>query len=411
MKFNYEAYNKSGALKTGNLEATSKDDAIEQLRKKDLYVTSIHEGGRSKAQPVNGKGKSCKRSSKVSVRVVAEFARELSILISTGTPLIDSISSIERQSSNESWTKVLRDVRLRLEEGDSLTAALESHPETFDAVFRSLVAAGESSGHLDSMLQRIAVLTRKQAQIRSSLIGAMVYPFLLIGVAVIVVGLLIGVVLPRFAGMFETLDTELPTSTALLMTVSDFVRAYWWGVIPAVIVGNVILIRWVRSEKGVMTLSVWALSVPKLGVIQRSFMTANISRLMGVLLEAKVPMLDSIELTKESVSNPKYRELLNKAEEAVTRGEPISSAFGQGDLMVSSAVEAVRNGEQSGRLAEVLMHVSDYLDEDNDTFVKSASSLIEPVIMVGLGLMVGFVAISMFLPLFDLTAAAGGGAP
>lgn len=411
MKFSYEAYSKTGTAKTGTIEAGSKEEATDQLRKKGLFVTTITEGGaRGGTAGATGKKKK-KGSSKIGVRVVAEFARELSVLISTGTPLIDSISSIERQSSNEAWSKILKDVRLRLEEGDSLTASLESHPEVFDAVFRSLVAAGESSGHLDSMLQRIAILTRKQAQIRSSLLGAMVYPFLLIGVAIVVIGLLIGVVLPRFAGMFETLDTKLPASTAFLMTISNFVRTYWWGVIPASIIGIVMLFRWVRSEKGSQTLSVWALSVPKLGDIQRSFMTAQITRLMGVLLEAKVPMLDSIELTRESVSNPKYKDLLNRAEDAVTRGEPISSAFSKGGLMISSACEAVRNGEQTGRLAEVLVHISDFLDEDNETFVKSASSLIEPVIMVGLGLMVGFVAISMFLPLFDLTAAAGGGAP
>ncbi len=411
MKYSYEAYNKTGALKSGTIEASSKEEANEQLRKKGLFVSSVTEGEPHAGSQSKGGKKKRKGSSKVSTKTVAEFARELSVLIATGTPLIDSISSIERQSSQDAWTNVLKEVRLRLEEGDSLTAALESRPEVFDAVFRSLVAAGESSGHLDSMLQRVAVLTRKQAQIRANLMGAMVYPILLIGVAVIVIGLLIGVVLPRFAGMFESLDTDLPASTAFLMAISDFVRAYWWGVIPATIVGLVMIARWIRSDRGVQTLSVWALSVPKLGNIQRSFMTANITRLMGVLLEAKVPMLESIELTRESVNNPKYIELLNRAEDAVTRGEPISSAFSKGGLMISSACEAVRNGEQTGRLAEVLVHVSDYLDEDNETFVKSASSLIEPIIMVGLGLMVGFVAISMFLPLFDLTASAGGGAP
>jgi type II secretory pathway component PulF len=211
--------------------------------------------------------------------------------------------------------------------------------------------------------------------------------------------------------MFETLDSKLPASTAFLMMISDFVRAYWWGVIPAIIVGFVFLIRWIRSTSGMQTLSVMALNVPKLGDIQRSFMTARITRLMGVLLEARVPMIDSIELTRESLGNPRYVELLDRAEQAVTKGEPISSALSKDGLMISSACEAIRNGEQSGRLAEVMLHISDYLDEDNETIVKSASSLIEPVIMVGLGLLVGFVAISMFLPLFDLTAAAGGGAP
>lgn len=408
MKFSYQAYDKSGSLKNGVIEANNSEDASEQLRKKGLFVSSITQGlgGTGAAKKQEKK----KRSSKITQRVVAEFARELSVLIATGTPLIDAISSVERQSTNENWTKVLKGVRGRLEEGDALTVALGEYPEVFDAVFRSLVAAGESSGHLDAMLQRVANLTRKQASIRSSLMGAMMYPILLVGVAVIVMGLLIGVVLPRFAGMFETLDTPLPASTAVLMTLSDIIRTYWYGVIPGVIAGLYMLIRWIRSDRGQEVLSVYSLRVPKLGDIQRSFMTARITRLMGVLLEAKVPMLDAIDLTRQSVGNPKYKELLNRAEQAVTKGEPISSALARDGLIISSACEAVRNGEHSGRLAEVMMHISDYLDEDNETFVKSASSLIEPVIMVGLGILVGFVAISMFLPLFDLTATAGGGA-
>lgn len=409
MKISYEGYNKAGAKKVGWLEASSVEDATEQLRKKGMFVTEVAEVSDAKASVARVKKK--KGSSRISVTVVAEFARELSVLISTGTPLIEAIISIERQSSSEAWSAVLTDVRARLEEGDSLTVSLDSHPEVFDAVFRSLVAAGESSGHLDTMLQRISVLTRKQAQIRSSLLGAMVYPMLLIGIALLVTGLLIAVVLPRFAGMFESLDTELPASTSLLMGVSDFVRSYWWGVIPAIVAGLVGAVRWVTSDAGSQKISVWTLGIPKFGQIQRSFMTAHITRLMGVLLDARVPMLEAIELTRESVSNPRYVDLLNRSEEAVTRGESISSAFIEGGLMIPSACEAVRNGEQTGRLAEVLVHISDYLDEDNETFVKSASSLIEPIIMVGLGLMVGFVAISMFLPLFDLTAAAGGGSP
>lgn len=408
MKYSYQAYDKSGTLKSGVIEAGNTEEASEQLRKKGLYVSSITQG----VEGVGGSSTRTKktRRSKITQRVVAEFARELSVLIATGTPLIDAISSVERQSTNENWTRVLKGVRSRLEEGDALTVALGEFPDVFDAVFRSLVAAGESSGHLDAMLQRVANLTRKQASIRTSLMGAMMYPILLIGVAVIVMGLLIGVVLPRFAGMFETLDTPLPATTAMLMAISDFIRAYWFGVIPAIVVGLFLLVRWIRSDHGQDVLSVYSLHVPKLGDIQRSFMTARITRLMGVLLEAKVPMLDSIELTRQSVGNPRYKALLDQAEQAVTKGESISSALARDGLIISSACEAVRNGEQTGRLAEVLMHISDYLDEDNETFVKSASSLIEPVIMVGLGILVGFVAISMFLPLFDLTATAGGGA-
>jgi type IV pilus assembly protein PilC len=404
MSYSYTAYDKSGVLREGEVEGATEAEATESLRKKGLYVSTINSSGKG-----SGKKSTKKRSGskKISSKTVAAFARELAVLVSTGTPLIDAMVSIEKQTTSENWATIIGRVRLRLEEGDALSVALEGDRQTFDAVFRSLVAAGESSGHLDNMLMRVAVLTRKQAQIKSNVMGALMYPILLMGVGSVVVGLLIGVVLPRFAGMFETLDTALPPSTAVLMAISEFMRSYWWGVIPAAGLAVFGIIHWIKSPAGQLVIGNAALKVPKLGEILRSFMTARITRLMGVLLEAKVPMLDAIHLTRESLGLERYRTLMTKAEDAVTRGEPISAAFSSGGLMIPSACEAIRNGEQSGRLAEVLMHVSDYLDEDNETVIKSLSSLIEPVIMIVLGVLVGFVAISMFLPLFDLTATAG----
>ncbi len=404
MNYSYHAYDKSGSLSEGVIEASTADDATELLRKKGLFVASISSAstGAKKNKPKVSKGRK-----KISSKIIAGFARELAVLVSTGTTLIDAISSIERQASNESWRQVLNRVRTRIEEGDSLSGALEGDRQVFDAVFRSLVAAGESSGHLDTMLLRVAVLTRKQAQIKANVLGAMMYPILLMGVGIFVVSLLIGVVLPRFAGMFETLDTELPPSTAVLMAVSDFVRAYWFGVIPGIIGSVWGFSWWIMSPSGQRVLGNIVLRLPMVGDILRSFMTARITRLLGVLLEAKVPMLDAINLTRESLGHEKYQNMMAAAEDAVTRGEPISTAFSDGNLMVSSACEAIRNGEQTGRLADVMVHVADYLDEDNDTVIKSLSSLIEPVIMIVLGILVGFVAISMFLPLFDLTATAG----
>ena len=409
MKFNYEAYDKAGALRSGVTEAASAEEATENLRKKGFFVTTISTGNKGKKQSkaIKSSGPKGKKGKSVSPKLVADFARELAVLVSTGTPLIDAIVSIERQATNDRWKLVLRRVLSRLEEGDSLSVALNGDRETFDAVFRSLVAAGESSGHLDTMLMRVAVLTRKQAQIRSNVLGAMMYPILLMGVGIVVVGLLIGVVLPRFSGMFETLDTELPGSTAMLMGISEFVRSYWWGVIPAIALGVWGAIQWVLSPGGQGAIASMVLKLPKFGDILRSFMTARITRLMGVLLEARVPMLEAISLTKESLGHEKYKKMMCDAEDSVTRGEPISTALDNGELMVVSACEAIRNGEQTGRLAEVLVHISDYLDEDNETVIKSLSSLIEPVIMIVLGILVGFVAISMFLPLFDLTATAG----
>lgn len=404
MNYSYEAYDANGALKRGTIEASSSEEATELLRMKSQFVTTIEAGASSVK-----KKKSGSRSKKISSKTIAMFARELSVLVSTGTPLVDAIASLERQAKDEAWITVLGNVQRKLEEGDSLSVALQSHSDVFDAVFRSLVAAGESSGHLDSMLNRIAVLTRRQAQIHANITGAMVYPILLTGISLVVLGVMIGVVLPRFSGLFETLDTPLPATTEFLMWLSDAFRSYWWIILPLIVGGVVMIAKWVRSEAGANAIGDMILKLPKLGVIYRSFYTARITRLMGVLLEAHVPMLESIHLTRESVSHHTYRGLLVNAEEAVTKGRQISEAFDEGGLIIPSVCEAIRNGEQSGRLADVLNNVSDYLDEENETVVRSISSIIEPVIMIVLGIFVGIVAISMFLPLFDLTASAGGG--
>ncbi len=191
------------------------------------------------------------------------------------------------------------------------------------------------------------------------------------------------------------------------MLISTILRSYWWGIIPGLLIAIGGLVFWIRSDKGRSIVEANLLKIPVLGSTLSSIQTARIFRVLGLLVESKVPILESIELTRRSVSNTLYKDLLTTAEESVTIGEPVSTAFSTGNLIVPSAVEAVRNAEQSGRMGPVMIQLADYLDEENETVIKSISSLIEPIIMIGLGVMVAFIAISMFLPLFDLTASAG----
>lgn len=405
MKFSYEAYTKSGASKNGTIEANDRIDAEDKLRRKDLLVTKIYSSDEKKIASSGSKKKS--KGGKISVKVVSEFARELSVLVSTGTPLVDAIHSLEMQSKSEKWQEILIKLRSRLEEGDSLSTAMQSQHDVFGPVFCSLAAAGESGGNLDVMLVRVSKLLRQEAKIRASIAGAMMYPILLTAISVVVLGVMLGVVLPRFAGLFESLDSPLPATTKFLMVLSDILRGYWWVLIPGFIVAITGLVYWIKSESGKKISETFALKIPVLGPTICSIQTARIFRVLGLLVESKVPILESIELTKRSVSNQLYKELLTEAEESVTIGESVSIALGSGDLIVSSAVEAVKNAEQSGRMGPVMIQLADYLDEENETVIKSISALIEPIIMIGLGLMVGFIAVSMFLPLFDLTASAG----
>lgn len=410
MKFQYEAYTKAGEPRSGTLEAPEKREAEESLRKRGLLVTTITAVS-DKKNATGSKHASSKnpntRRSRIPIKVVADFARELSILVATGTPIIDAIEAIESQCPHEHFKTVLARLRARLEEGDSLADAMTAQVKVFGHVFCALVAAGETSGNLDAMLNRVAKLLRQEAKIRANIAGAMLYPALLSLVSVVVLGLMLGVVLPRFAGLFESLDSPLPATTEFLMFLSTLMRGYWWALIPAFFAAVGGAYTWVRSPAGTAIAERTSLKVPVLGPTIRSIQTARIFRVLGLLLESKVPILESIELTQRSVSNTLYKTMLARAEDAVTIGEPVSSALTSGDLIVPSAIEAVRNGERSGRMGPVMVQLADHLDEENETVIKSISSIVEPLIMIALGLMVGFVAISMFLPLFDLTASAG----
>ncbi|MBL4809761.1 MAG: type II secretion system F family protein [Phycisphaerales bacterium] len=406
MKFSYEAYTKSGAPKTGTIEAADQSDAEDKLRRKDLLVTKITVNGASKSTSKTKSSKS-KGQSKVSVKIVSEFARELSVLVTTGTPLVDAIQSLETQAKSENWKNILEELRGRLEDGDSLSDAMQARHEVFGPVFCSLAAAGESGGNLDVMLIRVGKLLRQEAKIRSNIAGAMMYPILLTAISAIVLTVMIGLVLPRFAGLFESLDTDLPPTTKFLMMISTIMRSYWWAIIPGFISIIAAIVYWIRSDQGQKIAEVALLKIPVLGKTICSIQTARIFRVLGLLIESKVPILESIELTRRSVSNSLYKNLLTKAEEAVTIGEPVSIAFAADNLILPSAVQAIKNAEQSGRMGPVMIQLADYLDEENETVIKSISSLIEPLIMIGLGIMVGFIAVSMFLPLFDLTASAG----
>lgn len=405
MKFAYTGYDSAGLSVGGLVDAASIDEATEKLRKQSVFVVSLTESDESSVWNANARARGKVRNP---TKQVAAFAREMSVLVATGTPIVDAILSLEKQASTDEWAAVVSAVRRKLEEGESLSVALGTRPDAFDSVFCSLVAAGECSGQLDRMLHRLAILTRKHAQIRSSVLGAMAYPVLLTAICLIVLGLMLGVVLPRFSGLFETLDTPLPASTKFLMAISSAVIGYWWIALPVVVASVVGLVWWIRTEGGRRRVQGLMLVLPRVGGIVRSFATARTARLLGTLLEARVPMIEAIELTRRATTNYRFIELMNRAERMVTKGEPVSAALIESDLFVASAAQAVRNGEQTGRLAEVLVHIADYLDEENEGTIKALSTLLEPVIMIVLGGLVAFVAVSMFLPLFDLTASAGG---
>ncbi|HVU62522.1 MAG TPA: type II secretion system F family protein [Phycisphaerales bacterium] len=408
MKFTYQAYDKAGKVVTDAIEAATPAEAGEALRKQGLFATEIRRaqgGGRESA----GKGARGAGGRTNRLKAMAGFVRQLSILVSTGTPIVEAIGSLERQIPAGHWKGAVGDIRARIEQGSALSSALELHPEYFDPVARSLIAAGESGGILEAMLRRSSQLARQQVKVRSMIAGAMVYPCLLVTVALSVLCVMLFFVLPRFEDLFHTLGAALPPTTQFLIDLSNFLRDWWYVVVPG-IAGLAVGGRfWAVSAAGRRALARFAVSAPQVGKLFRSFATARILRVMGVLVDGRVPLLEALSLARESAGSPVYEELLASVESRVERGESVSSALEGSALVEPSIVEAIRSGEKSGQIGPVMLSLAEFMDEDNEIILKSLSSIVEPLILIVLGVLIGFVAVSMFLPLFDLTSATGAG--
>ncbi len=405
MKFRYEALDGRGRPDAGVVEAATAVEAGDVLAARGLFVERVVED-KGESRPATAGF--VQRLGANKSRLVANFARDLAVLVNTGTALIDALNALERQCRYPPFAEVVGSVRGKVEDGSTLAEALEGESAHFDSVFRSLVAAGEAAGNIGEMLERVAVFTERQAKTRSAVLGSMAYPCVLLVIATGVLVSMFVFVLPRFAGLFESLDVALPASTEAMLMVSGVLKGYWWALLIVLIGGGGAGVWQIRTARGRRAAMGVALRLPMIGKLLKDFALARISRVLGILVQSSVPFLEALELTRKGVSNPAYAELLDDAEEGVMQGEPISAAFSRSDLASPAFVEALRAGEQSGRIGPVLSALADHLESDNEARLKTVTKLAEPIILAGLGVVVGVVAISLFLPLFDLTSMAGG---
>ncbi len=410
MKLAYKAYDGVGKAVTGIVDAGDAAGAADLLRRKGLFVAEV-----KASIPTEGKKASLgRRHSSRSQRMkdVAWFSRQIYVLVSSGTQLADGLHALERQTRPGPWRQVMTSLRTRVEEGSTLAAAMEPHGAYFDPIYRNLIVAGESSGQLVPMFDRLAALKQKQLKIRNSIRGALIYPVMLMTVGLTIFVMLLLFVIPRFAGLFQTMDVPLPTSTAILLAASQGFRAYWWLIL--LLLGGVVgsLVAFVRTPRGRLFRDTAVLRLPYIGSIVKSLSTARVVSLLGVLMQARIPVLEALRHVRQSTGNIRYQELIARAEDAVARGEAMSAAFDDVRLINPSVYEAIRSGEASGEIDRLLLTISAFLDEENEVIVRSLTSIIEPLILVVMGLLVGLISICMFTPLFDLASMTqqGGGA-
>ncbi len=413
MKLAYRAFEKSGREITDVIDAPNVAEATDRLRHQDLFVADIRpaSAGPIEERPqasISG-GLRLPRSKTSKTKDVAMFTRQLFMLIKSGTPVAEGLRSLARQTRDPVWRRVIEDIRGKLEEGVSLSVAMSARPDWFDEVYRNMIAAGETSGKLTMVLDRLAQLIRKRLHVRRVVQGAMIYPALLTVVTTVVFVVMLLLVVPRFKMLFDTLAVPLPATTQFLIDLSDTVKSYWPIAISLLAAAGVGIKLFVSGAGGKRACDTLVLRLPYVGNLVRNFATARIARLLGVLLDSHLPMLEALQLSRGSVSNIHYRELIDRACEAVSRGLPISSVFRGSPLVHASIYEATRSGEQSGQLSALLLDVAEFMDEENEILLKGLISIIEPMILIFMGVMVGFVALSIFTPLFDATSLVGKG--
>ncbi|MFI4916064.1 MAG: type II secretion system F family protein [Phycisphaerales bacterium JB060] len=401
MKWRYVGYETSGTPKRGTIEAADEAAARDTLHQQGVIVLEIAEDtGKPRArQRIKGpRGK---------LGDISQFMRHMSVLIASGTPLSEGVEAMAGQTRDEKFKAVLERIQAEIESGTPLSDAMAAHPGYFDDVCRAMVAAGETSGRLGDMLERVASLMRQKLAMRRAIVGAMIYPCILIGIGIIVVLVMLVMVFPRFEEMFESLDTPIPPSTQMFLWISTMLRQYWW-IWLAAIVPAALLVRFVlRHPTTSRSIDRMLLRAPKIGEIARSIASARLARMVSLLLESHLPLLDVLSLCAGSMRSPEYATLLNQAHDAAEAGQPISTVIEEADLLHGLVREGVRTGERTGRMGMMLGNVADFLEEENEATLKALSAIIEPLLLVTLGIIVGGIATSMFLPLFDLTASAG----
>lgn len=408
MNLTYEAIDAAGNSLVDTIEAPSQREATDQLRGRGLFVTSISEQRDTRAaQRDLGASADQRARWRLGVRTLAVFTRQMAMLLNSGSAVVPAVAAIKRQLKKPKQVAILSRITADLEEGLTLTEALRKWPRAFDAVYCAIVAAGEASGALGEMFDRLATIVGKRRAMRNKVVGALIYPALLITMSVHILLVLLLFVLPRFGDMFTQLAVEPPATTTMLLSAGQFVRGHWVLLLAGVVVLVGSLLSLALSAMGRKWLCNVQLAIPGFGIVRSRLIQGQIFRTMGTLLTSRVGLLDTLELAREATRNERFQNLFDRVEHAITSGGQPSTAFEESGLVQPYICQAVRTGEDTGSLGEALTYCADVLDETNTELVNTMTRLLEPAILIVMGFIVGGVAISLFMPLFDMTAAMG----
>jgi type IV pilus assembly protein PilC len=395
--YTYDAINAQGFELSGEVHAPDLAAAREQLRARGLLPQRLDE------KPASGEGGLGASFKKVKPKSLQVFSRQLATMIEAGVSVVAALVTLEEQTDDKYLAVVIGEVRADVEAGMVLSAALSRHPKVFNRLFIAMVEAGESSGTLDTVLDRIATQIEKETQIKRRVKGAMVYPAVVLSFATLVLIFMLLFIVPVFASVFDDLGGELPKPTQLVMGASNLLRNWWFVIFPLLIATAFALRRWKRTDRGRQTWDRFKLRIPmKIGDVVQKVALARFARTLSSLLAAGVDIIRALEITGATSGNWVVEEALTNVRERVHEGVPISDPLAANDIFPPMVSQMVKIGEETGELDQMLGKVADFYEDEVDSSIQSLTSIIEPVLMIGVGAMVGTIVISMYLPMFKL---------
>ena len=405
MPFECQAIDAQGREVTSVIDAPSAEEASEQLHAQRMFVTHVRKVAESRPIVASGKAHLLRRRKPGNRRDRMLFTQQMAMMLRSGSRVVPALTAIGSQVEKPRWREVIEDVSRKVEGGASLSEAMGDHPSSFDRTFRAIIAAGESTGAAADAFTRLAQMTRRQQEINLRVIGALAYPALLLLLSVGVLCLMVFYVLPKFDRLYQLLGIELPLMTRMMLSGSQ--AALDNGLILCVAVAAIVaapILLWPQPA-----FKRWRdralLRIPLVSHVVKHLVLAKIFRVLGVLVHSNVPLLEGLRLSRALTANCLFLAVLDQVADAVEDGQSVGESLARHPLIPATMSSAVATGERSGRLADSLLFLADYLDEENSQMLAAMTRLIEPLILIFMGVIVGAMAISLFLPLFDVTAA------
>lgn len=397
--FKWEGKTRQGVIQKGELAANTKEEVMALLRRQNILPISV-----------TAKPKELRLSfgTGITDKDIVVFTRQLATMIDAGLPLVQCLQILGDQTENKMLAKVVTQVRSDVESGSTFAEAIKKHPKVFNDLYVNMVAAGETGGILDTILQRLAAYMEKFAKIKKQIKSAMIYPAIILTVAVGVVALLMVVVVPMLANMFADMGQALPLPTRIVITVSNFLKG-WGGLVVAVSIISFIvgLVQWRKTQKGKKITDGIALKIPVMGMLIQKVSVAKFTRTLGTLVSSGVPILEGLLIVARTAGNKIVEEAILNTRQSVSEGKTLAEPLNKAKVFPPMVTQMIAVGEATGALDNMLGKIADFYDDEVDSAVAALTSMLEPMLMIFLGTTVGFVIVAMYMPIFQMGAIAG----